>query len=1757
MKKKIAILAVSSLIALTPQHAFYGQAQASPMQPTLLQDGTWGKPPNVIMDIEQNLVGKSADAVMAYFRSALQFQLPDLTGQTVTSAKLRIKVDAIEKSDAELIPFLTLYGSTVDAWGDSFPLNDTDQALGTKTGGDLRPGWIEYDVTDFVSRQTDGIVSFALLANESFGGNMDYLEIFYNSNDAPFDQPELVLVTEDAAPPVTPSQPPGAIHGTVQEDTVAEGLVVAKLPGDTSDVTHFKITNITGGKLYRLNESVAIQDGEFITSAEGSAGLKFVPNPNANSGDGTFSFLMQAAQDAAGKGLSGTSEARITVAAVNDAPIAHDDALPSIEQNSGDYTIPAPELLANDDSGAVNENDTLRIASVSADPSVGTVEISQDGNSVIFTPAHNYAGPASFTYKVQDNGLTGGNPDPKTSENEAMVTFQIEAVADTPSVTDAATAEDLQTQNGLVITANSAIGAPTNYYKISEIAGGTLFKTNGTTPIPEGSFITVSEGLAGLKFTPSPNAHGTSGFGFSVQAASETDGKKLSGKAHAQITVTEVNDPPVALNDTWDDIDEDAAPVRIPISHLLKNDSAGAINENDQTLTITPVNDSESGTVRLDGGDLVFTPKPNYNGAASFKYKLTDNGTTHGEVSPEETEGTVSFTIRSVADVPVVTDAVTEEDTQTSEGLQIERNAFDGMDVQYLKITDIQGGTLYKNDGTTPIPANSYITMSEGSLGLKFSPNPNANSPAGDVFSFQVQAAINQDGRGLSAPAKATITVHAVNDAPVAVDDDDLEAVPENSGEHTILASEPLKNDSKGADNELGQTLRITSVEKVRGGDVRLDDSGNVGFTPEPGFRDIASFRYRVADDGGLESQALAFITVAPLTGRPQVTGAETEEDTMNSSGLVITPTDGGGASATHFKISGITGGRLFQHNGSTPIQDGGFISVSEGADGLKFMPNENAHGSSGFGFMVQAAADENGALLSDAAEAVVHVTEVNDAPVAKDDRLGKVKKGTEQVNFTFNELTVNDEAGPLDETQWQSLTITDVQAVEGGSVELANGRVEFRPSDRFSGLAKFNYTVSDNGRTGENDDPKTYTAEASFYILDEDQPFITLAGEPLMYLLKGEPYVEPGYSAEDEVDGDLTDRVTVTGDVYSGVIGSYILRYNLKDDSGNAAPEATRTVQVVSDELVDLSIGSAALTPLFEPGVTSYSAEVPGETSSITVSAYLEDPAATVTINGLAGTSRNLSLADGVNYVTIIVTAPGGAIKTYDLDITRAAMPNNPEPIPDTKPDPVPVPTPGPRPDSGSGSNPSSDSNSNSNSNPPGALTPTSPSPAIRQAKVVAGEREENVARVEIIRTRKNGAAVDSVTFGKSKADEIVAKAAASGAGTARIVVDDIPGQPADEVNVNISKEALLKFKEGKLGLAIEAGGAKISLPLDTLGQLNDDGKDLYFRVVPIRKPSETETVQDRVESAQEFREYARGRNARAVGQPMTIETNYTNRVTKVMFPLTGIDLPEDAQDRKNFLNGLAVFIEHSDGEKELEFGQPVYDETGHPIGIEIDVRKFSTFTIISTEEDYKTYLRYISGYPDGKFHPTESVTRAEMARLIAVQTEFSEGAVNPYSDLAASHWAAKAVLQLTGAGILSGDLDGRFRPEAGVTRAEMAVIASRLQGLELANTSAAFTDTQGHWAAGAINAVREAGYMLGYEDGSFRPNQTMSRAEAIAVLNRLFDRPLLDRRAIGESSWSDVHPASWAAPDIESASRNLRVHKNGSVEIAAEDEQ
>src|SRR5205085_80086 len=120
---------------------------------------------------------------------------------------------------------------------------------------------------------------------------------------------------------------------------------------------------------------------------------------------------------------------------------------------------------------------------------------------------------------------------------------------------------------------------------------------------------------------------------------------------------------------------------------------------------------------------------------------------------------TATITVGSVGDPPGVTNATTSEDTQTSSGLVITKNAADGVDITVFKITNITNGTLFQNDGTTQINNNDFITFAQGNAGLKFTPGNNLTDPT--VFGFDVQASLNNTNGGIGGgTAHATISVN-------------------------------------------------------------------------------------------------------------------------------------------------------------------------------------------------------------------------------------------------------------------------------------------------------------------------------------------------------------------------------------------------------------------------------------------------------------------------------------------------------------------------------------------------------------------------------------------------------------------------------------------------------------------------------------------------------------------------------------------------------------------------------------------------------------------------------------------------------------------------------------------------------------------------------------------------------------------------------------------------------------------------------------
>ena len=156
--------------------------------------------------------------------------------------------------------------------------------------------------------------------------------------------------------------------------------------------------------------------------------------------------------------------------------------------------------------------------------------------------------------------------------------------------------------------------------------------------------------------------------------------------------------------------------------------------------------------------------------------------------------------------------------------------------------------------------------------------------------------------------------------------------------------------------------------------------------------------------------------------------------------------------------------------------------------------------------------------------------------------------------------------------------------------------------------------------------------------------------------------------------------------------------------------------------------------------------------------------------------------------------------------------------------------------------------------------------------------------------------------------------------------------------------------------------------------------------------------------------------------------------------------------------------------------------------------------------------HYAYIVGYPDSTVRPQNGITRAEVAtiffRLLTDETRNANSTKsNSYSDVAAGAWYNHAISTLSAMGIVKGDSQGKFNPNAPITRAEFAAIAARFD--DKANTTAVdFSDIASHWAKDEISAAANNGWINGYTDGTFRPNNKITRAEAMTLVNRVLRR-------------------------------------------------
>ena len=222
----------------------------------------------------------------------------------------------------------------------------------------------------------------------------------------------------------------------------------------------------------------------------------------------------------------------------------------------------------------------------------------------------------------------------------------------------------------------------------------------------------------------------------------------------------------------------------------------------------------------------------------------------------------------------------------------------------------------------------------------------------------------------------------------------------------------------------------------------------------------------------------------------------------------------------------------------------------------------------------------------------------------------------------------------------------------------------------------------------------------------------------------------------------------------------------------------------------------------------------------------------------------------------------------------------------------------------------------------------------------------------------------------------------------------------------------------------------------------------------------------------------------------------------------------------------------------------------------------KNSRITVYNTEAAVPAlftddHYAYIVGGPDGTVRPNDSMTRAGVATIFFRLLKDSVRDANlltgcTYTDVADDYWANTAISTMTGLGIVQGRSTTTFDPKAPITRAQFAAICARFDTGKSSGTQT-FTDIKGHWAEKYIQRAAELGWIKGFEDGTFRPDTYITRAQAMTMINRVLNRIPEDESDLlpGMNVWPDCNPGDWFYLAVQEATNSHDYkHKAGNYE-------
>lgn len=630
---------------------------------------------------------------------------------------------------------------------------------------------------------------------------------------------------------------------------------------------------------------------------------------------------------------------------VNSPPVALPDTYSGSEDQSIVALATVNDLLINDydpDTGDVLTVNTTPIVG----PSNGSLTLNANG-SFTYTPTLDFFGTDSFTYEVSDGRRVA----------QAVATLNIANVNDDPAATNDDYVVDEDT------TLSPVLNVDDLRFNDTDIDGDSLAVT--TTPITDvsnGSLTLNSDGT--FQYLPNADFFGSDSFEYEV-----TDGNGGRASGFVTITINSVNDEPVANSDIYTINEDNGLTATAGVNGLLENDTDVDVGDS-LTITTTPAPDPPNGSLLLfSSGSFSYIPDPDFNGADSFTYEITDgNGGT--------TTGTVTINVLPVNDAPIAVDDVfsINEDVPLATVL--------GVNDLLLNDSDVDNDSLTVN----PVPITG---VSNGTLNLNvdgtFSYAPNSDFFGTDSFSYEVS-----DGNGGTDVGRADITVLAVNDAPVAVDDA-IRLSEDTSFLATIGVDDLLVNDSDVENDPI--TVEISPAAAPTHGTLLLNGDGAFEYIPQADYNGTDSFVYEITD-GDEPGQGNVTIVIDPVPDAPVALNDSyiLDEDTVFSATL--------GTNDLLLNDSDADGDALIVSAITTLPTDGIVTFLADGT--FSYAPNLDFFGTDTFVYQI------TDGLFSTEATVTLTVNPVNDDPVVTANRLLPVAYGT-TVTITAEDLYAAD----------------------------------------------------------------------------------------------------------------------------------------------------------------------------------------------------------------------------------------------------------------------------------------------------------------------------------------------------------------------------------------------------------------------------------------------------------------------------------------------------------------------------------------------------------------------------------------------------------------------------------------------------------------------------------------------------------------------------------------------------------------------------